>query len=87
MAQLRGTDGQPRTVPPLLLPPVILLWEEAASNALWFGGNYGVNPVPSLMVSALIVAARVPAWAPLARGRNPLPLQDPARGPEPASPS
>jgi signal transduction histidine kinase len=59
MAQLRGTDGQPRTVPPLLLLPVILLWEEACSSALWFAGNYGVNPVPSLAVSALIFAAGI----------------------------
>jgi hypothetical protein len=41
MAQLRGTDGQPRTVPPLLLLPVILLWEEAFSYALWFTGPTG----------------------------------------------
>jgi signal transduction histidine kinase len=68
MAQLRGTDGQPRTVPPLLLLPVILLWEEAFSNALWFTGNNGQSPLPALTVSALILATGVAAvvWMPRA---------------------
>ena len=34
--QLCGTGGQPRTVPPLLLFPVLFLWEEAGSSTLWF---------------------------------------------------
>jgi signal transduction histidine kinase len=68
MAQLRGTDGQPRTVPPLLLLPVILLWEEAFSSALWFTGTYWQSPLPALTVSALIFAAGVAAvvWVPRA---------------------
>ena len=37
VAQLRGTGGQPRTVPPLLLLPVIFLWEELFGQDLWFG--------------------------------------------------
>ena len=37
VAQLRGTHGQPKTVPPLLLLPVIFLWEELFSDQLWFG--------------------------------------------------
>ena len=35
--QLRGTGGQPKTVPPLLLLPVLFLCEELFSNQLWFG--------------------------------------------------
>jgi signal transduction histidine kinase len=38
-AQLRGGDGQPKTVPPLLLIPVIFLWEEGVSEHLWFAGT------------------------------------------------
>jgi signal transduction histidine kinase len=37
VAQLRGAGGQPKTVPPLLLLPVIFLWEELLSQRLWFG--------------------------------------------------
>jgi signal transduction histidine kinase len=36
--QLRGGGGQPKTVPPLLLIPVIFLWEELLSEHLWFVG-------------------------------------------------
>ena len=39
VAQLRGGDGQPKTVPPLLLLPVIFLWEELFSEHLWFAGT------------------------------------------------
>ena len=42
-AQLRGTDGQPRTVPPLLLLPVIFLWEEMFGQHLWFGRQGGAG--------------------------------------------
>jgi signal transduction histidine kinase len=67
-AQLRGADGQPRTVPPLLLLPVILLWEEAFSDALWFTGGYWQSPPPALIVSALVFAAGVAIvwWLPRA---------------------
>ena len=41
VAQLRGTAGQPKTVPPLLLLPVLFLWEELFSPQLWFGGTAG----------------------------------------------
>jgi hypothetical protein len=33
-AQLRGTGGQPKSVPPLLLLPVTFLWEELFSQQL-----------------------------------------------------
>jgi signal transduction histidine kinase len=36
--QLGGTSGQRKTVPALLLLPVLGLWEETFANALWFGG-------------------------------------------------
>jgi signal transduction histidine kinase len=39
--QLLGTGGQARTVPALLLLPVIGLWEEAYANPLWFGSAAG----------------------------------------------
>jgi signal transduction histidine kinase len=66
MAQLRGTDGQPRTVPPVLLLPVIFIWEEMFSNALWFAGNYGQNQVAPLLAAALIIAVGVATvvWRP-----------------------
>jgi signal transduction histidine kinase len=39
--QLSGTSGQRKTVPALLLLPVLGLWEETYANALWFGGGIG----------------------------------------------
>jgi signal transduction histidine kinase len=50
MHQLCGTGGQPRTVPALLLLPVLGLWEEAYANALWFGSE-GVG---DLLVAVMI---------------------------------
>lgn len=46
--QLLGTGGQARTVPALLLIPVIGLWEEAYANPLWFGSATG--EVVALMI-------------------------------------
>ena len=43
--QLRGTGGQQKTVPALLLLPVLGLWEEAYANPLWYGTSSGVWPV------------------------------------------
>ncbi len=40
--QLAGTGGQPRTVPALLLLPVLGLWEETLANPLWYGSGSGV---------------------------------------------
>jgi len=53
-AQLRGTDGQPKTVPPLLLLLVIFLWEEVFSGQLWF--SYGQKPH---VVAIILFAAGV----------------------------
>ena len=36
---LRGAGGQPRTVPALLLLPVLFLWGEACANPLWYGAG------------------------------------------------
>jgi signal transduction histidine kinase len=58
LAQLRGTDGQPRTVPPLLVLPVTFLGEELFGQHLWFGnqggGGFAFWP---LVIAALILAA------------------------------
>ena len=37
--ELRGAGGQPKTVPALLLLPVLFLWEEAFANPLWYGAG------------------------------------------------
>ena len=39
--ELRGAGGQPKTVPALLLLPVLFLWEEACANPLWYGAGGG----------------------------------------------
>ncbi len=59
VAQLRGTVGQPRTVPPLLLLPVIFLWEELFGQHLWFGqqGGLGLPVLWAPVIAALIFAA------------------------------
>jgi signal transduction histidine kinase len=49
VAQLRGGDGQPTTVPPLLLFPVIFLWEELFSEHLWFAGT----AAPGVLAAAI----------------------------------
>src|SRR6202034_4437104 len=68
VAQLRGTGGQPKTVPPLLLIGVIFLWEELFAQNLWFGAPWqpGITP---MMLSALLIAAAGAAavvWLPRA---------------------
>jgi signal transduction histidine kinase len=61
MAQLRGTGGQPRTVPPLLLFPVLFLWEEFLFDKVWFSWNVG----PRLMaVLIFVVAVAAFIWRP-----------------------
>jgi hypothetical protein len=68
VAQLRGTDGQPKTVPPLLLIGVIFLWEELFGQDLWFGTPWQPGFTPMMLVAILIVAAGVAAvvWLPRA---------------------
>jgi signal transduction histidine kinase len=57
VAQLRGGDGQPKTVPPLLLIPVIFLGEELFSEHLWFAGTAapGVLAVVIFAVGAALI--------------------------------
>jgi hypothetical protein len=62
--QVFGTGGQPRTVPALLLLPVIGLWEESCAGWLWFGS------VDGQQAAILIVAVGVAlvAWRPQLAG-------------------
>jgi len=61
--QLRGTGGQPRTVPPLLLLPVLFLWEEADSSALWFTSPIGIAGSLALGLIAVLTIRRWPQAA------------------------
>jgi hypothetical protein len=62
VAQLRGREGQRKTVPPLLLIPVVFLCEELVSEQLWFGGG----PAGSGVLAVLVLAAAAAAiqWRP-----------------------
>jgi len=51
VAQLRGTDGQPKTVPALLLLPAVFLWEELFSEQLWFGW-FAVGRIFAILLAA-----------------------------------
>ena len=68
VAQLRGTGGQPKTVPPLLLIGVLFLWEELFGQELWFGTPWQPGFTPMMLVAILIGAAGVAAvvWLPRA---------------------
>jgi signal transduction histidine kinase len=63
VAQLRGADGQPRTVPPVLLLPVIFLWEELFNAPLWFGPG-SVGKVMAILI--VVVAIALAGWLPQA---------------------
>jgi signal transduction histidine kinase len=52
MRELRGAVGQPRTVPALLLLPVLFLWEEACANPLWYGAGSGAWQVLGVAIAA-----------------------------------
>jgi signal transduction histidine kinase len=54
--QLCGTGGQPRTVPALLLLPVLGLWEEAYANPFWFGTDGGGGQLAGFVIAAIGVA-------------------------------
>jgi signal transduction histidine kinase len=59
VAQLRGTEGQPKTVPPLLLLGVLLLWEELFAQDLWFTPAWRSGVTPMMLITVLILAAGV----------------------------
>lgn len=61
-AQLRGANDQPKMTPPLLLLPVIFLWEELFSQLLWFGYHSTVWAV--LAVGLFAAGAALVAWLP-----------------------
>jgi signal transduction histidine kinase len=64
VAQVRGTDGQPKTVPALLLLPAIFLWEELFSGQLWFGySNAGRVVAVLLAAAAVALVAKLPRAA------------------------
>jgi signal transduction histidine kinase len=71
-ARLRGAGGQPKTVPPLLLLPVIFLWEELFSQRLWFDWYPDpgalLNPRAGWVLAVLIfaVGGAAIAWLPQA---------------------
>jgi signal transduction histidine kinase len=58
VAQLRGTHGQPKTVPPLLLLPVIFLWQELFSEKLWFPHLGRLLAVAIFAVGVVVVLSR-----------------------------
>ena len=66
--QLRGTGGQPRTVPALLLLPVIGLWEEAVGNPLWYGDGSFTWQVLGIViaVAGVVLVLRRPRIAAVA---------------------
>ena len=65
VAQLRGTGGQPKTVPPLLLLPVLFLWEELFSEQLWFASDNLSRGVALMLGLVLAVTAvALAAWLP-----------------------
>jgi signal transduction histidine kinase len=55
--QVLGTRGQPRTVPALLLLPVIGLWEESYANRLWFGSTGGQLGAILIMAAGVALVA------------------------------
>jgi signal transduction histidine kinase len=63
VAQLRGTGGQPRTVPALLLFPVLFLWEEFLFEKVWFSWNVEPRVLAVLLV---VVAVAALIWLPRA---------------------
>jgi signal transduction histidine kinase len=63
--QLRGTGGQPKTVPGLLLLPVLGLWEETFANPLWYGAGSAVWQLVGIALAAggVVLVLRQPRTA------------------------
>jgi signal transduction histidine kinase len=63
--QLLGTGGERRTVPALLLLPVLVLWEEAVANPLWYGAGSAIWPVFGIAITlaAVVLVVRRPRVA------------------------
>ena len=87
--QLRGTGGQPKTVPALLLLPVLGLWEEACANPLWYGAGSAMWQVLgiAITVGGVVLVLRRPRVAAVAAVRRadrprPRPLISALRGAE-----
>jgi signal transduction histidine kinase len=51
--QLRGTGGQQKTVPALLLLPVLGLWEETFANPLWYGAGSAVWQLVGIAIAGV----------------------------------
>jgi signal transduction histidine kinase len=66
LAQLRGVDGQPKAVPPVLLLPLILLSEELLGQRVWFDGMFPNTAGRVSCVVILAVGAALVAWLPRA---------------------
>jgi signal transduction histidine kinase len=58
VAQLRGTHGQPKTVPPLLLLPVTFLWQELFSQQLWWPHSGRVLAVVIFAAAVAVMLSR-----------------------------
>jgi signal transduction histidine kinase len=63
-AQLRGTGGQPKTVPSLLALPVLFLWEELFSEHIWFDHHGGA--LVGALVPVIVTVALIAWWPRLA---------------------
>jgi signal transduction histidine kinase len=61
--QLLGTGGQARTVPALLLLPVIGLWEEAYASPLWFGSATGELVALTIVLAGITLVVLQPRLA------------------------
>jgi signal transduction histidine kinase len=62
-ALLRGAEGERKTVPSLLLLPVLFLWEELFSGQLWFEWS-GTGRVLAVLLAIAVLALIV--WLPRA---------------------
>ncbi len=66
--QLRGAGGERKTVPGLLLLPVLGLWEEAYANPLWYGSSSVGWPVfaAAVTIASVVLVVRRPRVAAVA---------------------